>query len=78
MPWTEEGFVPSGHDKARVGKILRGDGDWFGAMLFRLIAKADRGNIAILRKAYPVHVAAVEAYMMSEAPEMPLFPEEGD
>ncbi len=76
MPWTDEGFEPSDYDKARVGKILRGDGDWFEAHLFRLIAKADRANYAILKKAYPAHVAAVEAYMMSEAPELPLFPRE--
>ncbi len=77
MPWTDEGFIPSPHDRGRVGEILRGDGDWYGAMLFRLIAKADRANLAILKKAYPVHVAAVEAYMMHEAPALPLSPDEG-
>ncbi len=76
MPWTDEGFVPSSYDKERVGEILRGDGDWFSAHLFRLIAKADRANYAILKKAYPEHVAAVEAYMMHEAPELPLLPNE--
>ncbi|MEE9592265.1 MAG: hypothetical protein V3W28_01645 [Thermoplasmata archaeon] len=78
MPWTDEGFIPSPYDKARVGKILRGKGNWYGALLFHLIAKADRANLAILRKAYPEHVAAVEAYMMSEAPALPLLPEGGD
>ena len=77
MPWAmERGFVPSDYDKEHVGDILRGEGDWFGAHLFRLIAKADRANYAILKRAYPEHVAAVEAYMMDEAPEMPLLPDE--
>ncbi len=75
MPWTDEGFVPSAHDKGRVGEILRGEGDWYGAHLFRLIAKADRANYAILKKAYPEHVAAYEAWR--EGLDAPLlFPEE--
>ncbi len=77
MPWTDEGFVPSSYDRERVGEILRGEGDWYSAHLFRLIAKADRANYAILKGAYPAHVAAVEAYMMHEAPELPLLPDEG-
>ncbi len=79
MPWTDEGFVPSVFDKGCVGEILRGKGDWFGARLFRLIQHADRGNYAILKKAYPEHVAAYEAWMNDEVPELPLFPaDEGD
>ena len=74
MPWAmERGFVPSDHDKKRVGEILRGEGDWYSAHLFRLIAKADRANYAILKGAYPEHVAAYEAWREGIAAP-PLFP----
>jgi hypothetical protein len=42
--------------------IVAGYGDWFSAQLIRLIAKADRTNIEILRKAYPEHVEAYESW----------------
>lgn len=77
MPWTDQGFEPSSHDKERVGEILRGEGDWFSAHLFRLIAKADRANYAILKKAYPEHVAAYEAWREGIAAP-PLLPDEVD
>ncbi len=76
MPWTDRGFVPSDFDKGCVGEILRGKGDWFEARLLRLIQHADRGNYAILKKAYPEHVAAYEAYMGGEAFVPPLLPDE--
>ena len=53
---------PSEYDKAHVGQILRGEGDWFGAMLLRLIHKADADNLEALREVYPEHVEIFEAW----------------
>ena len=49
-------------DKAEIGTILRGHGDWFTAQLLRLIAKADKGNLEKLRVSFPDEVALVEKY----------------
>lgn len=49
-------------DKANVGAIIAGEGDWFNAHLLRLIAKADRPNKERLRVLYPEQVAAYEAW----------------
>ena len=37
-------------------------GDWFGAEVIRLIAKADADNIALLEQIYPDRVKAVKRY----------------
>jgi hypothetical protein len=46
-----------------VKSILEGQGDWFTANLFRLIAKADNNNRAKLFKAFPDEVDAVHKYL---------------
>ena len=48
----------SDFDRAHVGDILAGNGDWFSAELLRLIAKADTANRAKLRLGFPEHVQA--------------------
>lgn len=53
---------PSEYDKAHITQILNGEGDWFSALLFRLIHKADDDNMRKLRQVYPDHVAAYEAW----------------
>jgi len=53
-------------DKAHVGDILAGHGDWFSAKLLRLIAESDHDNREALREAYPGHVAAYEAWHNGE------------
>lgn len=53
----------SSHDKANVGRILAGYGDWFSAELLRLIAHADKQNRERLWRVYPDHVEAYEAYL---------------
>jgi hypothetical protein len=56
----------SEYDRAHVGDILRGNGDWFSAHLLRLLAKADRDNREALRLVFPEHVAAYEAWLLGE------------
>jgi hypothetical protein len=53
---------PSDFDLDNLAEIMRGMGDWFDAMLFRLINKADNANLERLRMAYPLHVQAVERW----------------
>ena len=52
----------SNYDKANIGNILAGEGDWFTANLLRLISKADSYNLERLRKGFPEAVEAIEAY----------------
>ena len=52
----------SEYDRANVGAIIAGDGDWFSAQLLRLIRKADFENRAKLRLGFPDHVAAIERW----------------
>ena len=47
------------HDREHVREIIRGTGDWFGAALIRLIAKADRENKQRLHRVYPTEVEVV-------------------
>lgn len=54
---------PSDFDVENIDHILGGMGDWFGAHLLRLIAKADLGNRDRLRMAFPFHVQAYERYL---------------
>ena len=50
-------------DKANVGRILAGHGDWFTAKLLRLIAKADLHNRELLWKGFPEEVATYENWL---------------
>jgi hypothetical protein len=50
----------SDYDKQHIVEILGGEGNWFGAHLIRLIAKADLHNRHLLGEVYPEHV---EAYL---------------
>lgn len=52
----------SSFDRACIGKIVGGHGDWFGAHLIRLIAKADSQNIERIRAGFPDYVAAFEQW----------------
>jgi hypothetical protein len=56
-------YEPSEFDKAHVGEILRGHGDWFGADLLRLIVHADPVNRERLRRAFPEHVELYESWL---------------
>jgi hypothetical protein len=56
----------SKYDKECVGQILAGTGTWFGAHLLRLVAKADKNNLELLRKGFPEQVEAVEKYRKGE------------
>ena len=42
--------------------LFDGKADWFSAVLFRLILKADGHNTERLRLGFPEHVAAVEEW----------------
>ena len=50
--------------------VFYGEGQFtnFGAMLFRLIAKADLPNLNRLRKSYPTETTLYDWWMMCEAP----------
>jgi hypothetical protein len=52
----------SDFDRTHVGTILGGHGSWFSAHVLRLCAKADPGNLERIRRAFPDHVAAYEAW----------------
>lgn len=56
----------SNYDSQHVAEILAGDGTWFTAHLFRLIAKADQSNRAKLASAFPAEVATVVRYLEGE------------
>lgn len=53
----------SKYDRKNVGSLLSGEGDWFTAHLFRLIAKADNSNRARLHIAFPDEVDLVSNYL---------------
>lgn len=55
----------SKHDREHIPEILKGYGDWFSAMLVRLINKADLNNKEILRSVYPEHVEAYDDWYNS-------------
>ena len=52
----------SDYDRAHIGSILAGEGDWFTAQLLRLIAKADSTNRMKLSVAFPEEVKAYEEW----------------
>ncbi|KKK69289.1 hypothetical protein LCGC14_2935540 [marine sediment metagenome] len=54
----------SDFDRENVRELLRDiHKDWFSAMLFRLIAKADADNRALLRRGFPDHVDVIEKHL---------------
>jgi hypothetical protein len=55
-------------DKANIGTIIAGEGEWFSAQLLRLIARADRPNRERLRTAFPEEVAAWEEWYGAAEP----------
>jgi hypothetical protein len=52
-------------DRANIGAIVAGEGDWFNAHLIRLIAKADLPNRSRLFVIYPEQVRAYEKWFNS-------------
>lgn len=57
----------SDFDRANVGRLIGGHGDWFSAYLIRLVKRADFENRQRLRAAYPEHVMAVEAWELERS-----------
>jgi hypothetical protein len=55
------------HDKGKIDDILHGEGDWFTAHLFRLIAKADNNNRKKLYWAFPSAVQFVHEHLTGKA-----------
>lgn len=51
------------HDKNSVDAILHGEGTWFTAKLFRLIAASDTENRARLFKGFPREVTFVHKHL---------------
>lgn len=62
----------SDFDRAHIGDIVAGGGDWFTAELLRLIAKADSNNRERLRSAFPEEVAAYEEWWSGDDPNEPI------
>lgn len=52
----------SDYDRAHIGDLVAGDGDWATAHLLRLIAKADAEHRARIALGFPEEVAAYEAW----------------
>ena len=50
------------YDKANISWILSGNGDWFTADLFRLIARSDTANKEKLALSFPDEVNAVHEF----------------
>ena len=50
----------SPYDRAHIGEILAGEGDWFTAKLLRLCSKADKDNLERIRLGFPEVVEAFE------------------
>ena len=55
------------HDETHIAEILAGEGTWFTAHLLRLIAKADKNNMAKLALGFPKEVEALEKYRRGPA-----------
>jgi len=60
----------SDYDKASIGEILAGDGDWYTAHLIRLIAKADGNNLRKLARVYPDEVRTVLEFLGDKSGEV--------
>lgn len=50
------------YDRAHIGDIMAGRGDWFTAQLLRLCAKADQFNLERIRLGFPEVVEAFEQW----------------
>lgn len=48
----------SDYDRANIGNLIAGKGNWFTAKLLRLCAEADPQNLERLRKGFPEEVRA--------------------
>ena len=60
------------YDQKHVGDILKGEGKWFTARLFRLIACSDSDNKRKLAHVFPKEVGVIHQYQPVEAlPEIP-------
>lgn len=56
----------SDNDKGRIRDIVyKGYGDWFDAILIRLISRADTKNIERLRAIYPLVVELYEEWCIN-------------
>ena len=51
------------YDTQNISEILRGDGDYFTAKLFRLIAHADQNNREKLFASFPHEVNLIHEYL---------------
>jgi hypothetical protein len=49
-------------DRQHMDEIMGGHGDWFGAQLIRLFAKADRDNFALLGLSFPSYAEAIQQW----------------
>ena len=57
-------MMVSDFDRENVQELLRDiEKDWFSARLFRLIARADADNRALLRRGFPDHVDVIEKHL---------------
>jgi hypothetical protein len=52
----------SEYDRAHIGDLVAGHGDWFTARVLQLCAKADDMNLERLRLGFPNEVAAYETW----------------
>ena len=66
-------MVLSEYDRAHIGDIVAGHGDWFTAQIIRLCAKADMMNLERLRLEFPNEVAAYENWKNDPKPSADLF-----
>ncbi len=58
--------VPYELQHSQVNAAISGEGTHFTAMLIRLIAKADSGNLARIQEAFPEEVAAYERWYVGK------------
>jgi hypothetical protein len=54
----------SEYDRAHMGEIMMGEGDWFSAHLFRLMHRCDPTNFAKLQQVYPEHAQVYLDWVM--------------
>jgi hypothetical protein len=54
--------VISDYDRAHIGELVGGQGDWFTARLMHLIGHADLRNRARIRIAFPEEMAAFDEW----------------
>jgi hypothetical protein len=56
----------SDYDRAHVGDLVGGEGTWFTAKLFRLLADADADHRDMLALGFPEEVEAFEAWQRGD------------